>query len=162
MRCPIQTGEGPELLVAFSLRRLDADRTAALEDHVRACESCRKFVAAQQDVFAALDGWEAPPVGADFDRRLYARIEREVPWWDFLVRPFRSLAGPRWIPVAAAAGLMVAVGLWIGRPGETPAPPSDAHVEAPLPPEQAVAALQEMQAMQDLSNLIHADAEPRM
>jgi hypothetical protein len=131
-------------------------------EHLRECPECAAFASAQRSVSAALDLWEAPPVSADFDRRLYQRIEQEVPWWDFLVRPFRPLAGPRWLPVAAAAGLMIAVGLWVERPGETPiVVPASAQVQA-LPPEQAADALQEMQVMQEFSNLIHSDAEPRM
>jgi hypothetical protein len=161
MKCPIETVEGSELLVAFSSRRLDADRTAALGDHVRACEPCAAFVAAQRSVSDALDLWEAPPVTADFDRRLYGRIEQEVPWWDFLVRPFRPTLTARWLPVAAAAGLLVAVGLWVERPGELPAPPRTAQVEA-LSPDQAAAALQEMQTVQQFNDLMYVDADPRM
>jgi hypothetical protein len=150
MRCPIETGEG-ELL-------LEPVRSSSLGDHIRGCHACGEFLAAQK----ALDLWEAPPVSADFDRRLYQRIEQEVPWWDFLVRPFRPLAGPRWLPVAAAAGLMIAVGLWVEHPGETPMRvPASAQVQA-LPADQAADALQEMQVMQEFSNLIHSDAEPRM
>jgi len=130
-------------------------------EHLRECPECAAFVSAQRSVSAALDLWEAPPVSADFDRKLYQRIEQEVPWWDFLVRPFRPLAGPRWLPVAATAGLMVAVGLWVGRPGEAPMAPASAQVQA-LPADQAADALQEMQVMQEFSNLIHSDAEPRM
>jgi hypothetical protein len=132
-------------------------------EHLRECPECAALASAQRSVAAALDLWEAPPVSADFDRRLYQRIaQQEVPWWDFLVQPFRPLAGPRWLPVAAAAGLMMAVGLWVGKPGEAPMPrPTSAQVQA-LPPDQAADALQEMQVMQEFSNLIHSDADPRM
>jgi len=132
-------------------------------EHLRECPECAAFASTQRSVSAALDLWEAPPVSADFDRKLYARIEQQqVAWWDFLVRPFRPVGGPRWLPVAAAAGLMVAVGLWVERPGETPvAVPASAQVQA-LPADQAADALQEMQVMQEFSNLIHSDAEPRM
>jgi anti-sigma factor RsiW len=162
MSCTNQCGEGLEMLLAFSSRRLDVRRKAAVEGHLRECAECTAFVAAQRSVSDALDLFAAPSVSADFDRRLYQRIEQEAPWWDFLVRPFRAAAfAPRWLPVASAAALVIAVGLWVGRPGEAPAPPQTAHVEA-LPPEQAADALQEMQVMQEFSNLIHADAEPRM
>jgi len=131
-------------------------------EHLRECAECAAFASAQRSVAAALELWEAPPVSADFDRRLYQRIEQDVPWWDFLVRPFRPLAGPRWLPVAAAAGLMVAVGVWVERPGETPTiVPASAQIQA-LPADQAADALQDMQVMQEFSNLIHSDAEPRM
>ena len=162
MKCPIETVDGSELLVAFSSRRLDADRTAALTDHVGACDACATFVAAQRSVSEALDVWRAPPVSADFDRRLYARIEQEVPWWDFLVRPFRPTFTARWLPVAAAAGLLVAVSVWVERPGELPVPPPrSAQVEA-LSPDQAAAALEEMQVVQQFNEILHVDADPRM
>lgn len=148
--------------MALSSRRLDTGRAAALEEHVAGCADCSAWLREQRTVSAALDLWDAPPVSADFDRRLYRRIEQEVPWWDFLVRPFRPVFGAQWAPVAVAAALMVAVGLWVERPGETPAIPAKAQIEA-LPPEQAADALQEMQVMQDFSNLIQPDAaDPRM
>lgn len=161
MTCPNRTEEGLELLLAYSAGRLDAARTAALEAHAAGCPECAGLVASQRSMAQALDVWQAPDVSADFDRRLYRRIEQEVRWWDFLARPFRPVFGMRWVPVAAAAGLMLAVGSWIGRPGEPAASTTSAHVEA-LPPEQAADALQQMQVMQEFSNLIHADAEPRM
>lgn len=161
MKCLKQSPEGPELLVAFSSRRLDRERTALVEAHTRECAECAALVAAQRSVSDALDVWDAPPVSADFDRKLYARIEQEVPWWDFFVRPLRTAFAARWVPVAAAAGLMIAVGLWVGQPGDTPAVPGAPKVEA-LPPDQAANALQQMQAIEDFSNLIHADADPRM
>jgi hypothetical protein len=155
MRCPIETGEG-ELL-------LDPVRSASLGDHIRDCPACGEILAAQRSVESALELWEAPPVSADFDRRLYGRIEREVPWWEFLVRPFRPAFAARIVPVAAAAGLLFAAGLWIERPGSLPVPvPQSAEVEA-LPPEQAEHALQDMEMMQEFSRLVRADAaEPRM
>jgi len=163
MRCPIETPDGAELLLAFRFRKLDAERAIPLENHIRECAGCGAFVAAQRLVDDALDLWEAPPVSADFDRRLYRRIEQEVAWWDFLVRPLRPVFTARLAPGVAAAALLVAAGLWIERPGEVPvAPGRSAQVEA-LQPEQAEPALQEMQIMQDFSKLAPPDsANPRM
>src|SRR5512133_3523354 len=98
--------------------------------------------AAKRSVDGALDLWEAPPVSPDFDRRLYGRIEQTVPWWDFLVRPWR------WVPAATAAGVLIAAGLWIGRPGLAPPQPTSAAVEA-LPPDQAEKALHEMEMIEE-------------
>lgn len=164
MRCPIENQENAELLLAHTSRKLDAERAAVLEQHIANCPACREYAAAQFAVWEALDAWDAPPVSADFNRRLYARIEQEVSWWDLLIRPFRPLFTARFVPVAAAAGLLVAVGLWVERPGEVPAvtTPQSAQVEA-LPPEQAATALQEMQTMQEFSQVIHSDpTDPRM
>ena len=103
---------------------------------------------AKRSVDQALDLWEAPPVSADFDRRLYRRIEQDVPWWHFLVRPNRFL------PVAAAAGLLIAAGIWVGQPGITPAPRS-AGIE--LPPDQAESALHEMEMIEEFNRLVRSD-----
>jgi anti-sigma factor RsiW len=162
MRCPSETPEGAELLLAFSSRELDPERTAAMGNHAANCAACSRLVVAQRLVDDAMDLWDAPAVSADFDRRLYRRIEQEVPWWEFLVRPLRPAFSARFLPVAAAAGLLVAAGIWIQRPAEAPAAPSSARIEA-LPPDQAENALQEMQTIQEFSNLVHADsADPRM
>ncbi len=163
MRCPIETGEGVELLLAHHAGALDAERAATLENHLANCEGCREFAAAQRSVDEALELWEAPALSADFDQRLYRRIEQEVPWWEFLVRPFRPAFATRVLPMAAAAAMLLAVGLWMERPGVMPPPvPRTAELES-LPAEQAEHALQEMEMMQEFSRLVRSDtAEPRM
>jgi hypothetical protein len=103
---------------------------------------------AKRSVGPALDLWEAPPVSAGFDRRLYRRIDRDVPWWHFLVRPNRFL------PVAAAAGLLIAAGIWVAQPGVTPAPRS-AVIE--LPADQAESALREMEMIEEFNRLVRSD-----
>ena len=70
MRCPIETGEGQRLL--------DRALPAALEDHIRDCRACSDLSGAHASVNRALDLWEAPAISADFDRRLYRRIESDV------------------------------------------------------------------------------------
>jgi anti-sigma factor RsiW len=156
--------ENVELLVAHASRKVDAQRAAVLEEHIAHCPACREYAAAQFAVWEALDAWDAPEVSADFDRRLYERIEREVSWWDLLLRPFRPLLAARFAPVAAAACLLVAAGVWLQHPdGPSPATHSDqAQVEA-LPADQAVNALQEMQLMQEFSTVVRTDTtDPRM
>ena len=154
MRCPIENGEGEVLL--------DSVRSASLEDHIRGCAACGEFVAAQMATDGSLELWDAPPVSIDFDRRLYSRIAKEVPWWESLVRPFRPVFARRLVPIMAAAGLLIAAGLWLDRPGSMPPPPESAEVQ-PLPPDQAEHALQDMETIQEFSRLIHADAaEPRL
>jgi hypothetical protein len=145
-------------------RRLDAPQVAAMAEHAFACPACREWMAEVGAVRQGLDGWEAPPVSADFDRRLFARVEREVPWWDVLLRPFRPAMGSRALPIAAAAGLLIAAGLWIGRPGAVPvlSVPASAQME-PLHPDQAQHALEEMDMMQEFSKMVPADPSyPRM
>jgi len=164
MKCPSQNQENAELLQAHVSRKLDADRAAVLEQHLATCAACREYAAAQFAMWEALDAWEAPSVSADFNRRLYSRIEQRVSWSDLLIRPLRPLFAARWMPVAAAACVLVAAGLWIEHPDRMPAvnAPQSAELEA-LPPDQAANALQEMQTMQEFSQVIHADSsEPQM
>ena len=164
MRCPSETPQSVAVLLAYIAHELEEPQAAALAEHAAGCSACRQWMAAMGGVRRALDGWEAPPVSADFDRRLFARVEREVSWWDVLLRPFRPSQGSRALPIAAAAGLLIAAGLWIGRPGTSPilSVPASAQME-PLHPDQAQHALEEMDMMQQFSQMVHADpADPRM
>src|ERR1044072_2671609 len=86
MTCPRETVESAELLLAYSTGKLNSERAAAGEQHIGICPVCGEFVARQQAVSKALGAWQAPAVSADFDRRLYQRIEKEVSWWDLLIR----------------------------------------------------------------------------
>jgi len=161
MNCPLETRGNTELLEYVS-GGLSETREGALEGHLAECPACREFVRGQQSAWRALELWEAPPVSADFDRRLRQRIAEESTWWERLLRPFgvRQL-----LPVAASAALLVAAGVLIERP---PAPPPvAAHVvtvemEA-LQPDQVVQALDEMDALSEFNHSLKADsAEPRM
>ena len=93
MRCPIETQESVDVLLAYASGKLDDARSEALELHLRECAACREFAEGQKAVWQALDRFEAPPVSADFDRALYQRIDREVSWWDLMLRPFRPRRG---------------------------------------------------------------------
>ena len=48
MRCPIETQESAEQLLAYAARRLDPDAAAVFERHMESCASCREFAAAQR------------------------------------------------------------------------------------------------------------------
>ena len=163
MKCPSQNQENAELLLAHVSRKLDAERAAVLEQHMAACPACREYAAAQFAVWEALEAWEAPEVGADFDRRLYGRIEAASRPWDW-ARVFRGVLGPRAVPLAAAVCLMAGTAVWLGRSGgpAPTAPPATAAVQA-LPPDQAENTLQEMEMIQEFSSLVQADpADSRM
>src|SRR2546429_35515 len=92
MICPLEDRENAQQLLDYCTRNLDAQAAAILERHIAICPACREFADNQRAVWQALDAWEAAPVSADFDRRLYERIEHDVPWWHGLVRPLRPLA----------------------------------------------------------------------
>jgi len=93
MNCPIETQENAETLLAYCAGKLEPGAEVILETHIKACPQCRAFCEGQGTLWKALDVWEAPAVSADFDRRLYGRIEAEgsLSWWDRLVRPLRPM-----------------------------------------------------------------------
>ena len=77
MRCPMESREGADLVLDYCARRLDTEKTAWFERHLAGCASCRELVAAQKQVWEALDYWDALPMPRNFDRRLEWRIEAE-------------------------------------------------------------------------------------
>ncbi len=158
MNCPLDIPENAQALLDYGARKLDAESTATLERHMEICPACREFAAAQRVMWSALDTWEAAPVSQDFDRRLYQRIEREVSWWDLLVRPFRPLMVRRGLPVAAAACLLVTAGILIDRPaGSPPTPKKDmAQVES-VQPEQVEQTLDAMEMLSEFSHHVRSD-----
>ncbi len=160
MKCPIETGQGPEILLAYSSGELNAETAEAFGEHLRACAACREQAAAQWAVWNALEAWETPAVSADFDRRLLSRIESESSWWRGLMRPMLFRRG---LPIAAAAVVILAAVL-VERPAVVPAPavPQSAVVES-VPPEQAEHTLQDMETLREFSRLMHAEAaDPKM
>jgi hypothetical protein len=159
MKCPIESRESEELLLDYCSRTLDPAVAGVLEDHIEICPACQKFAANQQIVWQALDEWEAVPVSADFDRRLYQRIEKEVSWWEVFLRPLRPMLLRQALPVTAAAAVLVTAGVLLDRPRVAPAPlPESAQVEA-VAPDQAETALQEMELMRELNALVRAEGE---
>lgn len=75
MNCPIQNNNS-EILLDYCSRGLSHESTLLVEAHIETCVECKSVTASQAAVWDALDLWEAEPVSADFDRRLYERIER--------------------------------------------------------------------------------------
>jgi anti-sigma factor RsiW len=113
MMCPIQGRENVEILLDYCARTLPADTLARLDQHVAECPSCRRELAAQQQVWSALDEFDATElnISADFDRRLYARIEAEhqEPFW---VRGWRKVFASgqpgAWRPAFSMAAVVMA------------------------------------------------------
>ena len=160
----IECQEVAELALEEFAGRLDADRRAKLERHIEACPACRQLAAGQRAVWEALDAWNAAPVSAGFDARLYRRIEQDVSWWQRILRPLRPAALRQILPLTTAAGLAVAVAIVIGRPAAIgPAPRAAAVQVEPLEPKQAEDALQDMELLRDLNRLARPDsAESQM
>jgi anti-sigma factor RsiW len=148
-----------ETLLAYGAGRLDPQTRESVEQHLEGCASCREAAAGQQAVWAALDAWDAPPVGADFDRRLYRRMKEEIPWRERILRLFRPALVRRGLPITAAAGLMVAAVVFFVRPAAPPpAPKTDAQQVEALRPDQVESALQDMEMLQEFNGLIRPDA----
>src|SRR5205823_9721153 len=129
--------------------KLEPDAAAMIEEHIGVCAACSDFARGQAAVWKALDAWKAPPVSPEFDRLLYQRVEKQVSWWDLLMRPFRPLLFREGLPIAAAA-VLIAAGVLLQRPDRVPAErgPVSAQVEV-VAPEQAEHALQEMEIMRE-------------
>lgn len=158
MKCPREIGEDAELL-SYSALRLEGSRADELEAHLEACAVCREFVAEQRSVWQALDGWEAAPVTADFDRRLYGRIEQEGNAWDSLLRPLRWLTLRHAVPVAAAACLLVVAGWMVEqRPARVVAPPPTTARAAAFQADQVEHALDDMNMLSDFTRTTRSDA----
>lgn len=158
MHCPLETHEGSALLLAYSSGRLEQESTVRLQRHVEGCSGCRQFVESQSAIWRALDSWEAPPVSADFDRRLYQRIEQQVSWWDMLIRPFRPVLQSRSLPIAAAAGVLIVAGVLLDRPVVVPPDPprQSAQVEA-LQPDQVQHAVDEVEMLNQFNHLMRSE-----
>jgi anti-sigma factor RsiW len=158
MNCPLGNRENAELLVAYSSGKLDASKAAGVHEHLAECAACREFVHGQQAVWAALDAWDPEPISADFNRRLYQRIDAQVSWWDRLMLPFRSLALHKSLSLAGAAGLVLAVGLMLNETAQPPRQPVTSSVRVVeadgLQPDQVVKALDEMEALSRFNRLM--------
>lgn len=124
MRCPIETQENAELLLSYSARRLNPESTAILEAHMERCPACQEFRDGQRALWDALDQWDARPVSADFNRRLYRKIEEQeqMSWWS---RIFGSMVWRPAVPVAATACLALVAGFISMNPGRVTAPVAD-------------------------------------
>ena len=154
MSCPIGSEEQLELLQAYCAGERSTPETAGLEKHLETCAACRELVAGQQAVWSLLDEWQAPAASADFNRRLFARVEQEVSLWDRLLAPFRPLWIRLTVPIAAAVCVALMVGVMLDR---RPSQPPPAPVEL-AQPEQIEHALDDMQLLHDFNTAVRADA----
>ena len=162
MNCPMEPGGNAGHLLDYASGKLKAEARARMEQHVDACPGCREFARGQRAVWEALDAFEPAPVSLDFDRRLYARIERRVSWWTRLTEPLSPLLRHA-LPVGAAAGVIVVAGLLLTRPAAVPAPPvgESAQVES-LQPEQVENALADMEMLREFNHLVPDSPDPKM
>jgi hypothetical protein len=154
----LETRENAQLLLDYCTRKLEPESVATLERHIAICGACREFASGQHAVWQALDAWEAAPVSADFDSRLYRRIDTEVSWWDLLLRAFRPVSLRRSLPATAMACLLVMVGVILERPTVSPTPPpADVTQVDSVQPEQVEHALDAMEILNEFSRHVRTD-----
>jgi anti-sigma factor RsiW len=160
MRCPIETQETSELLLAYCARKLDPGSAATLERHMAFCPACRELYEGQRAVWDALDAWEALAVPADFDRRLYNRIddERRSPWWHRVVRPLRPVLRHRALPVAAAACLLVVAGAIM----QSPRRPALVEKVECVPADQVERSMEDLELLHAFGQELRAQASNLM
>jgi len=163
MECPLKSREGAGQLLDFC-SGVSPAAAGPLAHHIAQCAECREFASRQQSVWEAMDAWQAPAVSADFDRRLYRRLEAQAPWWERLALSARRMSWGRisWgraIPGTALAGVVLAAGVLLLRP-DAPSIPSrtanePAKVES-IRPEQVEYTLDTMDVLNEFSR--HADS----
>ncbi len=151
MECRVRARVDEAVLIDYCAGRLEARTAAGLEEHFAVCADCRGWVEAQRAVWAALDGWAAPPVSAGFDRRLYEQIEREQrqAWWRGIAVPLRRLQVG---PALSLAGISVlAVGLLLTRaPRPVVAPEQQAQADT-VDAERLEMALEDAEMLRQLN-----------
>ena len=157
MKCPLETPDHAQVLLDYCDRKLGPESTAVLERHIQICPSCRRFAEGQRAVWAALDSWDAAPVSADFDRRLYQRIENDVSWWERLARPFRPLMVYRGLPIAAAACLVIVAAVMVELPGRHTGPANPEVGVVDVQPEQVEQALDAMDMLSEFSHKVRSE-----
>jgi anti-sigma factor RsiW len=166
MNCPMENGESEELLLNYVSGALDAQEAASFDQHMLTCAACSEFAHGQKAVWQALDLFEPASISADFDRRLYQRIEK-VSWWDRLVAAFHSpMLTHRGLPIAAAAAALLVAGVVWERPSAAPAakPKAPLSVEGQtLQADQVQHALDDMEMLREFNHLMRSDpAESKM
>ena len=78
MNCPLKTGKGAEVFIAYTAGTLPVATEQALQQHLEVCPDCQRAAAAQHAVWSALDAWRPAAVSSNFDEKLFARIAAEV------------------------------------------------------------------------------------
>jgi anti-sigma factor RsiW len=160
----MENREGEELLLNYVSGALDAQAAASFDQHMLSCAACREFAHGQKAVWKALDLFEPAAISADFDRRLYQRIEK-VSWWDRMVAALRSpMLTHRGLPIAAAAAALLVAGVVWERPSAPPAKqkaPLSAEVQT-LQPDQVQHALDDMEMLREFNHLMRSEPESKM
>src|SRR3954454_18203302 len=151
MRCPVQN-ENADLLLGFCARGLSPELTAIVEQHILVCEECRSFADGQRQLWDALDAWQPERVSADFEDRLYFRIEqnRSRGFWSRLLG--ETFSWKPALPLAAAFATVV-ISVMLVTPASSPDPGSlqqSGRIES-LEPEQVERTLEDIEMLKQLT-----------
>jgi anti-sigma factor RsiW len=155
--------EGTELLLGYVSGSVSTDASAELKRHVEACLACEKFVREQQAVWEALDAFEAEPVSAGFNRRLYQRMEEPVTLRERFSASWQLLRFWHGLPVAGAAAAALLVGglIWqmpsTNRSATQQKPALTAKADV-LQPDQLENALGDMEMLRDFNRVMRSDS----
>jgi anti-sigma factor RsiW len=160
MLCPVQEKGNAEMLLSYCARTLDPDTQVILERHMEMCPACRRFAAEQQAIWEALASWQPEPVSANFDQRMYARIEAEAgtPWWQRMIPSGMHLSWRPTLSIAAACVTVLAVFLFRA-PGRTTGYPPAVRIEM-VDVEQAERTAEDLDMLQQF-NVTLTKAEPK-
>jgi len=145
MKCPIEARENAEFLLAYCTRKLDAERTATARTTHGNLPGLPRVSRTASERSGKRWTHGSGPRDAGFRRRLYRRIDREVSWWQLLMRPVRPGFGSPGVAHRAAACVLVMAGVLLERPASAPpvAQPQSAQMEA-IQPDQVDHALDAM------------------
>lgn len=156
MDCPLQSESTAQVLLEYIAGRLNATSAADLERHLEICPECMRFRTEQTALWEALDSWETMPVSADFNRRLWQRIEtsKTTPWRR-VIAPIGSLAWKPAFPLAAAV-LIMAAGFVLEQPGTQITPPGvpDAADVSISDADQVERALDDIQLLRQFDSVV--------
>ncbi len=105
---------------------LDGERQLAFDAHVRECAACAKLVEEMRVTLDAMSARRRPDPGADYWDTYWERLERRLAGADSgardASRPERRQLFGSWGFRVAAAVLILAAGVWIGRSALAPSP----------------------------------------
>jgi len=119
------------------IEREGAGDTPSLAAHLAGCEACRRALAAEQTLRAALAADPPREVNAGFEQRLFARIAEQAPvspvgaWWNRLEFRLSWRFRPA---LVTAGGLALALGVVAVLPFHRGAPEPTGHERVDLPP----------------------------
>src|SRR6266540_2535065 len=107
-----------ELLSAYLDGEVDQDVRSSIERHLSTCDSCRALLGDFRSVAAAAARETPPPVPGDLRLRVRRALDAQS-----TPRPtgFAGWLGPYRLGLAAAAAVVLVIGLWAVRQGP-PAP----------------------------------------